>query len=150
MTTARPSLLPAIIGLKAVEAALLVGLGITLFATRYADPAELLVRFALAVHLPVTSRLFNETLALTTDLTVRRHVALAITAFAYAALMATEGVGLALRMPWARWFTIIATGSLVPIEVYEVVRIPGPLRIFVLLLNVAVVIYLVRRRDVFD
>ncbi len=150
MTTARPTLLPAIVALKAVEAALLVGLGTTLFVTRYADSADLLVRLALAVHLPLTSRLFNETLALTTDLTVRRHVALAITAFAYAALMATEGVGLALRKAWARWFTIIATSSLIPVEVYEIVRIPRPLRILILLLNVAVVIYLARRKEVFD
>jgi len=148
--TARPSLLPAIVALKAIEAALLVGLGTTLFLTRYADPAELLVRLALAVHLPLTSRLFNETLALTTDLTVRRHIALAITAYGYAALMATEGVGLYLRKPWARWFTIIATGYLIPVEIYEVVRIPRPLRVLVLLLNIAVVVYLARRKEIFD
>jgi|SRR5579864_902271 len=144
------SLLPGIIGLKAVEAALLVGLGTTLFLTRHADPSDLMVRFALAVHLPVTSRVFNEVLELTANLTVRRHVALALTAFFYAALMGTEGTGLYLRKPWARWFTIIATSSLIPLEVYEIVRVVRVLRIAILLINIAIVVYLARRKDIFE
>jgi len=54
------------------------------------------------------------------------------------------------RKPWARWFTIIATSSLIPIEVYEIVRELHPIRVFVLLANVAIVIYLVRRKELFE
>ncbi|PYQ82765.1 MAG: hypothetical protein DMG01_00320, partial [Acidobacteria bacterium] len=49
-------------------------------------------------------------------LTITRQTALAITALGYAALMGIEGVALYQRKPWARWFTIIATSSLIPIE----------------------------------
>ena len=44
--------------------------------------------------------------------------------------------------PWARLFTIIATSSLVPLEAYEIAREVHALRVLILLLNVAVVVYL--------
>ena len=55
-----------------------------------------------------------------------------------------------LRCHWARWFTIGATSSLIPIEVYEVIHEPRPLRLSVLVLNIAVVGYLWRRKEVFE
>jgi uncharacterized membrane protein (DUF2068 family) len=64
--------------------------------------------------------------------------------------MGTEGIGLYLRKQWARWFTIIATSSLIPIEVYEIARRPRLARVAVLILNVAVVAYLWRRDDLLE
>ena len=74
----------------------------------------------------------------------------ALTAFGYAVLMTAEGVGLYLRRSWARWFTIGATSSLMPIELYEILREPRVLRLLVLVLNLAVVVYLWRRPEVFE
>jgi uncharacterized membrane protein (DUF2068 family) len=54
-----------------------------------------------------------------------------------------------LRKPWARWFTIGATSSLLPVEVYEIVREVHAVRVLVLLVNVAVIIYLVNRKELF-
>ena len=69
-----------------------------------------------------------------------------MTAFGYTVLMGSEGIALYLRKPWARWFTIIATSSLIPVEVYrnrsEVRRLP---RALVLVVNVAIVAYLWRQ-----
>ena len=65
-------------------------------------------------------------------------------------VMGTEGVALYLRRHWARWFTIIVTGSLIPLEVYEIVREVHPVRILVLLANVGIVVYLVRRHELFE
>jgi uncharacterized membrane protein (DUF2068 family) len=81
---------------------------------------------------------------------VTKETEFAVTAFGAAALMGTEGIGLHLRKPWARWFTIIATGALIPIEVYEILRELHVLRVLILIANVAVVVYLVRRREVFE
>ena len=75
---------------------------------------------------------------------------MAITALGYGALMGIESVALYQRKPWARWFTIIATSSRIPIEVYEIVRELHPIRVFVLLANIAIVIYLMRRKDLFE
>jgi len=76
-------------------------------------------------------------------------MALAITAFSYAILMATEGVALYVRHQWARWFTISATSSLIPLEVYEIMCETRPMRVLVLLANVAIVVYLWRRKEIF-
>ena len=46
---------------------------------------------------------------------------------------------------WAEWFTVIITSSLVPFEVYELYRDPSAMKILVLVINVAVVIYLLYR-----
>jgi len=144
------SLLPWIVAFKAFKTLTLTTLGILLLTARHSDPVDLLMRLALAVHLPLTSSVFERALRFAMNLTVRKETALAFTAFGYAALMGAEGVGLYLRKPWSRWFTIGATSSLIPIEVYESVRGLHPLRVLVLIVNAAVVIYLVRRRELFE
>jgi uncharacterized membrane protein (DUF2068 family) len=69
---------------------------------------------------------------------------------AYAALFLTEGTGLLFRKRWAEWLTIIATSSLMPFEVYELIKKFTVVRLVVLVINAAVVlylIYLVRQKD---
>jgi uncharacterized membrane protein (DUF2068 family) len=65
--------------------------------------------------------------------------------FVYAGLLLTEGAGLLLQKGWAEYFTIITTGALVPLEVYELVRHVTAAKIIVLIVNVAIVVYLVVR-----
>jgi uncharacterized membrane protein (DUF2068 family) len=139
-----------IIALKALKAVTLIALGIALLATRHDDPVDLLMRGALAIHLPLTSTLFDRALRFALNLSMGKQIALAITAFGYAVLMASEGLALYLRKPWARWFTIAATSSLLPIELYEIVREIHPVRVIVLLANVAIVAYLFKRKELFE
>jgi len=73
-----------------------------------------------------------------------KFVAIGLVALAYAAIFATEGTGLWLRKHWAEWFTVIATGSLIPLELYETVHKFTWLKLGALVANVAIVIYLVR------
>jgi len=78
------------------------------------------------------------------------HVTLlALSAIAYAALEATEGIGLALRRRWAEYLTVIATGILIPYEAYEVIRHPSLFKVGALALNLAVVGYLSYRKRLF-
>jgi uncharacterized membrane protein (DUF2068 family) len=65
--------------------------------------------------------------------------------FIYASLLLTEGTGLLLRRRWAEYFTIITTGGLVPVEVYEISRHVMAAKTVVLAVNVAIVVYLVVR-----
>lgn len=73
-----------------------------------------------------------------------RFVAIGVIALAYAALFMTEGIGLWLRKYWAEWFTVIATGSLIPVELYELFREASWIKLGVLVGNVAIVVYLAR------
>ena len=74
---------------------------------------------------------------------------LAFSAIVYAALEATEGVGLAMRRRWAEYLTVIATGILIPYEAYEVILHPTLFKVGALLLNLAVVGYMAYRKRLF-
>ncbi len=73
-----------------------------------------------------------------------KFVAVGVVALAYAAIFATEGIGLWLQKYWAEWFTVIATGSLIPVEIYEAVHRFGGFKLAALIANILIVIYLVR------
>jgi uncharacterized membrane protein (DUF2068 family) len=68
---------------------------------------------------------------------------LSVGTFFYSALLLTEGTGLLLGKRWAEYFTIIATSSFIPLEIYELTKRVSWPRLVVLLLNVVVVVYLV-------
>ena len=62
---------------------------------------------------------------------------------AYAAVFATEGIGLWMRKRWAEWLTIIITGSLIPLEIWELSMRPTFGKASVFVVNVAIVWYLI-------
>lgn len=66
---------------------------------------------------------------------------------AYTAVVLVEGLGLWFRRAWAEWLTVIATGSLVPFELWELIMRPHGRKLAVLVtlvLNVLIVWYLAR------
>jgi uncharacterized membrane protein (DUF2068 family) len=63
----------------------------------------------------------------------------------YAALFLTEGTGLLLRKRWAEWLTIIATGSFMPLELFELIKEFSALGLLLLVVNAVVVLFLVYR-----
>jgi uncharacterized membrane protein (DUF2068 family) len=72
-----------------------------------------------------------------------RVQALGFVTLAYAAIFAIEGVGLWMRRRWAEWLTTIITASLIPLEVWELCHRPGVGKAGVLIVNCAIVAYLV-------
>jgi uncharacterized membrane protein (DUF2068 family) len=72
----------------------------------------------------------------------KKLVELSAGTFFYAAIVLTEGIGLALGKKWAEYFTIFATASLIPLEIYELVQEFSFFKIMVIAINIAVVIYL--------
>jgi uncharacterized membrane protein (DUF2068 family) len=63
----------------------------------------------------------------------------------YGALFCVEGVGLLLEARWAEYLTIIATGSFLPLEIYEIVKHVTPTKIAALVLNLVIFVYLIIR-----
>jgi uncharacterized membrane protein (DUF2068 family) len=64
--------------------------------------------------------------------------------FAYALLHLVEGTGLVLEKTWAEYFTVVLTMTGLPWESYELVRRFTWLKVGLLLVNLAVLIYLLR------
>lgn len=77
-----------------------------------------------------------------TNLDDRKLRQLSVGTFFYSAMLLTEGVGLALRQRWAEYFTIIATSSFIPLELYEIFKHVTLMKVALLFVNVAVVAYL--------
>jgi uncharacterized membrane protein (DUF2068 family) len=46
---------------------------------------------------------------------------------------------------WGPWLVVVATGSLLPIEVYALVRHPHVVRALIFVVNIAIVVYLARK-----
>jgi uncharacterized membrane protein (DUF2068 family) len=60
-------------------------------------------------------------------------------------LTACEGWALHRRFVWAPWLVVVATGSLLPFEVVELVRRPHAVRLMVFVVNLTIVCYLAAR-----
>jgi uncharacterized membrane protein (DUF2068 family) len=68
---------------------------------------------------------------------------------AYAVMEGTEAVGLWLGKRWAEYLTFLATLIFVPYEVYELTKGVSTLKVLALVLNVAVVAYLLFAKRLF-
>jgi uncharacterized membrane protein (DUF2068 family) len=73
----------------------------------------------------------------------RRLKELSVGTFFYSAVFLTEGTGLALGKRWAEYLTIISTASLLPLEIYELAKHASIGKVLALVINLAVVAYLV-------
>jgi uncharacterized membrane protein (DUF2068 family) len=74
----------------------------------------------------------------------RKFVAIGIAACIYASLFLVEAWGLWHAKRWAEYLTVIATTSVIPFELWEIAHHVSWLKISALLVNVAIVWYLIR------
>ncbi len=74
---------------------------------------------------------------------------LAVLALGFGLLEGIEAVGLWLEKRWAEYLTVVATASLLPIEVLELTRHATLLKAGGFIVNVAVVVYLVVAKRLF-
>ena len=70
--------------------------------------------------------------------------------FVLSALNFTEAYGLHIRRRWAEWLTVIATSLFIPLELYEVIQKQTSVRIGALVLNLAIVYYLAKHKELFS
>jgi uncharacterized membrane protein (DUF2068 family) len=68
---------------------------------------------------------------------------------AYAVLEGAEAIGLWYQKRWAEYLTFIATTALLPLEIYELTHSLSPFKIVTLVINVAVVAYLLWAKRLF-
>src|SRR5215469_8720169 len=142
---ARHSLGPRVIAIyKAIKTVCLIIVAMVAFGLHQEQNFARLVHSLEHLSLTDSSGLRWRLVELLEQMGPSKFVAVGIVALAYAAIFATEGTGLWLRKHWAEWFTVIATGSLIPIEFYEVLFRFTWLKLGALVANVVIVVYLVR------
>jgi uncharacterized membrane protein (DUF2068 family) len=128
---------------KLLKTAALIGTGVGALRLVHADIGTVLERWVLKFGLDPGSSLLNHAIQRACEIPQDKIWELGAVSFIYAGLFMTEGIGLWFAKRWAEWFTVIITGSLVPLEVYETFEQPTAIKALVLLVNIAVVAYLI-------
>ena len=128
---------------KLLEATLFLILGIGALKLLHKDLVDVVTRFIIDLGRDPEGHLANLILDKVAMIDPHRLKQISIAIFAGAALHVVEGVGLVLRKVWAEYVTLILTASFLPWEVIEIIRHTTWIKVGLLLLNLAVVIYLV-------
>lgn len=128
---------------KLLKAVLLIAIGMSALHLIHKDVATVVEHWVKLLGLDPGNRYIDMALQKVGNLTPAQIKRFGIGTFIYAALFLTEGIGLWLVKRWAEWFSVIITSSLLPFEVYEIHRHPNPIKIVILILNIAVVGYLI-------
>ena len=128
---------------KLLKACGLIAVGVGALRLLHKDVAAIVVHWINMFGVDPHNQFIDLLLARLSILDDRRLKELSVGTFIYAGIFSVEGVGLALRKRWAEYFTIVTTSSLLPIEIYELVRRASSGRIFALMVNLAVVAYLI-------
>jgi len=130
---------------KLLKAALLIAVGMSALHLLHKDVASVAEHGVRVLGLDPGNRYVDKALAKVADLTPQKIRNFGIVSFIYAGLFLTEGIGLWMVKRWAEWFSVIITTSLIPFEVYEIHRHPSAIKCLVLIVNIAVVGYLIYR-----
>ena len=130
-------------GFKFACGLLLIALGIGLFREVHGDPADEVEHLVAALKLDPENYYIHTAIEKVSGISPRQLKAISVGTFLYALLYLVEGTGLLLKKHWAEYFTVFATGLFIPLEIYEVYRKPTLVRIGLLVINVAIVAYLI-------
>src|SRR5690349_6285193 len=130
---------------KLVKGLLLLLVGIGAATLMHKDIQSTLHHWANVLWVGRESRLVEKLFAKVASLDDNKLMITEIGTFVYSALLLTEGTGLLLRQRWAEYLTVIITASFIPFEIFTMVRRFSVEKIIVLVINIAVVWYLVRR-----
>ena len=145
MKTSQTKVVRLIALFKLLKGVLLISVGVAALKLLHTDIASLVESWVAVLGLDQNSRFVGRALSAAAALTPNRVRDLIVGSFLYGGLFLTEGIGLWLLKRWAMWFTVIITGSLLPLEIYELARHPSAGKIGLLAANLALVGYLIRR-----
>ena len=130
---------------KLAKALALIAVGIGALRFLHRDLAQSALHWIEVLRVDPDNRFIHRILAKLFSVTPKQLRELSAGTFFYAALLGTEGIGLLLRKRWAEYFTIISTGALLPLEIYELAKHVTIAKVIVLAVNAAIVWYLIVR-----
>jgi uncharacterized membrane protein (DUF2068 family) len=128
---------------KLGKAILFFALGLGAIHLLHKDLGDEVLRLAAALKFDSESKVVALLLNKVDLIDAHRLKQISLATFAYSALALTEGIGLMLEKVWAEYLTLILTMSFLPWELYELSRHPNWFRLSLLLINLAVLWYLV-------
>jgi uncharacterized membrane protein (DUF2068 family) len=127
---------------KLLKGLLLFGLAIGVLKVLNKDIALLVTQWMAVLRVDPENHYIHSVLTILSGLDKHKLEEISAGSFFYSGLLLIEGIGLYMEKRWAEYFTIIATGSLIPLEIYEIIKRVGLGKIGALVINVLVVYYL--------
>ena len=128
---------------KLSKAILFFGIGMGAIHMLHKDLADEVMRLAARLRFDPESRLVALLMDKVGLIGPHRLKQISVATFGYSALALTEGCGLLLEKSWAEYLTLALTVSFLPWELYELFRRPDWFRLGLLVINVAVLAYLI-------
>ena len=138
-------LLPWIAAERTFRAVVLFIVGIALIANPHHNWGKTVANLARDLGLNPNSNGIEKIIHKLNVISSDRYAVYGIIALAYGALEAAEGYGLWRRRRWAEYLTVLATSLLFIPEIWEIAKRPPHSRVGALLVNIAVVVYLIFR-----
>lgn len=133
-----------LIGLfKLGKSLLFFGIGVGAVHLLHKDIGDVVMRIAVALKFDPESRFVAMLLDKADLIDPHRLKLISAATFGYSAVALTEGIGLMLEKVWAEYLTLTLTIAFLPWELYELARKPDLFRVSLLLINLAVLWYLV-------
>jgi uncharacterized membrane protein (DUF2068 family) len=129
---------------KLVEAAALLAIAIGLLRYLHRDISGPILHWVRLLRMDPDNHYIHLFLTKALSISPQQIREFSLGSFIYAGLRMIEGVGLVMRKRWAEYLVVIITAIFIPLELYELFHRFTPVRLVVLLLNVAVVLYLAR------
>lgn len=128
---------------KLGKAVLFFCIGIGALHLLHKDLGDEVLRLAMALKFDPESRFVTVLLNKIDLIDAHRLKQISAATFGYSALALTEGIGLILEKVWAEYLTLLLTISFLPWELFELARKPSWFRLSLLLINLAVLAYLI-------
>jgi uncharacterized membrane protein (DUF2068 family) len=123
---------------------LLVALAIGALHLLDRDVGELFSFWITRLHIDLENRFVQSMLASLNLVDNRMLEEISAVTFGFAGLLFVEGTGLLLEQRWAEYMTVFETGLFIPLEIFELVRHATGTKATLLIVNCAVVAYLLR------
>jgi uncharacterized membrane protein (DUF2068 family) len=131
--------------LKLAKALGLVAIGIGALSIRHDHAGNWFSEWIAALSVDPHGKYVDRLLAKVSSLDAHQLRELGIGSLIYASVFVIEGIGLMARRMWAEVMTVIVTMSFIPLEIYELVEHASWAKAVVIVVNVLVVAYLLRR-----
>jgi uncharacterized membrane protein (DUF2068 family) len=142
---ANDRLLPWIAAERTVRAVLLIAIGLVLITHPHADWGKTITDLTNRLGFDPRSNGIQRIIAKVRAISPDKYTVFGIIAIAYGLLEGVEGYGLFRRRAWAEYLTVVATCVLFIPEIDELTKSLTFLKVGALLVNLAVVVYLIYR-----
>lgn len=138
-------LLPWIAAERAFRTVVLLGVGIALVSHPHANWASDVAHLAQRLGLDPKDNWIQRIMTDVGKIHAHQDLVFGVAAIAYGALEGVEAYGLFTRRRWGEWLTVLATSLLFVPEVWELTKSATVLKVGAVVVNLAIVGYLVWR-----